>query len=111
MYKHGKYHTFQIYKPKERTIMASEYRDRLIHQLYVENFIKPYFVPQFINTTYACIEGRGKHKASKDVQIAMRIARDKWNRYYIYKWSLAKKAKLFLINVTKFKISTMVYLK
>ncbi len=89
-YKHGKYHTFQIYEPKERTIMASEYRDRVVHQWYVENFIKPYFVPQFIDTTYACIEGRGMHKASKDVQIAMRRARDKWNRYYILKMDVTK---------------------
>ena len=89
-YKHGKYHTFQIYEPKERTIMASEYRDRVVHQWYVENFIKPYFVPQFIDTTYSCIEGRGMHKASKDVQIAMRRARDKWNRYYILKMDVTK---------------------
>lgn len=89
-YKHGKYHTFQIYEPKERTIMASEYIDRVVHQWYVENFIKPYFVPQFIDTTYACIEGRGMHKASKDVQIAMRRARDKWNRYYILKMDVTK---------------------
>lgn len=84
-YKHGKYHTFQIYEPKERTIMASEYRDRVVHQWYVENFIKPYFVPQFINTTYACIEGRGMHKASKDVQIAMRRARLKQRYLKIHK--------------------------
>lgn len=89
-YKHGKYHTFQIYEPKERTIMASEYRDRVVHQWYVENFIKPYFIPQFINTTYACIEGRGMHKASKDVQLAMKKAKNKWNRYYILKMDVTK---------------------
>ena len=58
-YKHGGYHTFKIYEPKERTIMASEYRDRVVHQWYVENFIEPYFVPQFISTSYACIKNRG----------------------------------------------------
>ena len=71
-YRHGKYYTFKIYEPKERTIMASEYKDRVVHQWYVENFIKPYFVSQFINTTYACIEGRGMHKASRDVQTAIK---------------------------------------
>jgi len=60
-YKHGKYHEFKIYEPKERTIMASEYSDRIVHQWYVTHFIKPYFVPQFINTSYACIEGKGMH--------------------------------------------------
>lgn len=76
-YKAGGYKTFKIYEPKERTIMASSYADRVVHQWYVENFIKPYFVPQFINTSYAGIENRGMHKASKDVQNAMQIAKKK----------------------------------
>jgi len=90
VYKHGKYNTFQIYEPKERTIMASEYRDRIVHQWYVTHFIKPYFVPQFINTTYACIEGRGMHKASKDLQSAMKICKNKWGNYYILKMDITK---------------------
>lgn len=55
-YMSGQYRTFKIYEPKERTIMASPYIDRVVHQWYVENFIKPYFVPQFIKTSYAGIE-------------------------------------------------------
>jgi len=90
IYKHGKYYSFKIYEPKERVIMASEYRDRIVHQWYVESFIKPYFVPQFINTTYACIEGRGMHKASKDLQKAMRTCKKKWKNYYILKMDVAK---------------------
>ena len=89
-YKHGKYTKFKIYQPKERIIMASEYLDRIVHQWYVQNFIKPYFVPQFINTTYACIEGRGMHKASKDVQKAMKSAKAKWQNYYILKMDITK---------------------
>ena len=64
--------------------MAASYRDRVVHQWYVENFIEPYFVPQFIETSYAGIKGRGMHKASKDVQKAMEIAKNKWNEYYIF---------------------------
>ena len=89
-YKHGKYTKFKIYQPKERIIMASEYIDRIVHQWYVQHFIKPYFVPQFINTTYACIEGRGMHKASKDVQKAMKSAKAKWQNYYILKMDITK---------------------
>ena len=58
-YKHGRYKEFKVYEPKERIIKASNYIDRVVHQWYVENFIKPYFVPQFIITSYAGIEGRG----------------------------------------------------
>ena len=89
-YKPQKYKEFKIYEPKERTIMASPYTDRVVHQWYVENFIKPYFVPQFITTSYAGIENRGMHKASKDVQNAMRIAKKSWNEYYILKMDVTK---------------------
>ena len=34
-------------------------------------------------TSYAGIEGGGMHKASKDVQKAMRSAKSKWKNYYI----------------------------
>lgn len=47
----GKYRVFTIYEPKERIIKALPYVDRIIHQWYVEEFIKPYIVPKFINTT------------------------------------------------------------
>lgn len=70
--------------------MASDYRDRVIHQWYVENFIKPYFVPQFINTSYACIENRGMHKASKDLQKAMRKYKNSLKNYYILKMDITK---------------------
>lgn len=89
-YKHGGYYKFKIYEPKERIIMASSYKDRVVHQWYVENFIKPYFIPQFIGTTYASIEGRGMHKASKDVQIAMKKLKNVNTDYYILKMDVTK---------------------
>lgn len=107
-YKHSTYTKFKVYQPKERIIMASEYKDRVVHQWYVEHFIKPYFVPQFINTTYACIEGRGMHKASKDVQKAMKSAKVKWKNYYILKMDVKKYFhnidKRILWNILKRKI-------
>lgn len=89
-YETGIYRNFKIYEPKERDIMASPYRDRVVHQWYVEKCIKPYFVPQFISTSYAGIESRGMHKASKDVQFAMRKAKRIWNEYYILKMDVTK---------------------
>lgn len=70
--------------------MASEYKDRVVNRWYVEKFIKPYFVPQFMATSYAGIEGRRMHKASKDVQKAMRSAKSKWKNYYILKMDVTK---------------------
>jgi hypothetical protein len=89
-YKHEKYNSFKIYQPKERYILAASYKDRIVHQWYVTHFIKPYFVPQFINTTYACIEGRGMHKASKDLQLSMRKCKKNWDSYYIIKMDITK---------------------
>lgn len=89
-YKHGKYREFKVYEPKERVISAASYKDRVVHEWYVQNFIKPYFVPQFIDTSYAGIEGKGMHKASRDAQKAMRSAKSKWNNYYILKMDVTK---------------------
>lgn len=107
-YKPGAYKSFKVYEPKERNIMAATYRDKVVHQWYVENFIEPYIVPQFIETTYAGIKGRGMHKASKDVQKAMKIAKNKWSEYYILKMDVAKYFqnidKRILWNIIKRKI-------
>lgn len=89
-YKHGGYREFKIYEPKERKIMASDYRDRVVHQLYVEHFIKPYFMPQFIETSYACLPNKGMHKASKDLQFAMKKCKNNWENYYILKMDVTK---------------------
>ena len=64
----GKYFTFKVYEPKERNIKALPYRDRIVHQWYVEEFIKPYIVPRFINTTFACLENRGTHHAVEEIK-------------------------------------------
>ena len=43
-YNFGKYRVFTIYEPKEREIKVLPYRDRVVHQFYVEEYIKPIFV-------------------------------------------------------------------
>ena len=64
-YRVGKYHTFKIYEPKERIIKALPYVDRIVHQWYVEEFIKPFILPKFISNSYACLENKGTHKAAR----------------------------------------------
>ena len=84
-YKLGNYFSFKIYEPKERIIKALPYKDRIVHQWYVEEFIKPYFIPQFINTSYACLTNRGTHKAVIEVQKNLRIYEQKYNNFWILK--------------------------
>lgn len=96
-YKTGKYRTFKIYEPKERVIQAIPYRDRVVHQWYVENFMKPYFVPQFIETSYASIINRGMHKAAKNVKTAMLKLNKELEEYYILKMDVTK----YFANIDK----------
>ena len=91
----GKYFTFKIYEPKEREINALPYKDRIVHQWYVEEFIKPYILPRFINTSYACIPDKGTHKAVENVQLQMR----KFKRIYGDFWILKCDIKKFFYSI------------
>ena len=64
--------------------------DRIVHRWIVDNFLNEYFVKQFINTSYAGIKYRGMHKATLDVQKAMRSCNKKWKNYYILKMDVRK---------------------
>ena len=89
-YTAGQYRIFTIYEPKERTIKSLPYKDRIVHQWYVEEFIKPYFMPRFIKDTYACIPNRGMHKAVIITQKYMRIMKQKYGSYYVLKCDIKK---------------------
>lgn len=89
-YKIGKYRTFTIYEPKQRIIKALPFKDRVVQQWYIEEFIKPYFTPRLINTTCACIEGKGTLYAVNLCQKYMRSMRKKYGEYYVLKCDIKK---------------------
>lgn len=89
-YRMGKYFNFKVYEPKERMIQALPYRDRIVHQWYVEEFIKPYIVPKFINTTFACLTNKGTHKAVENVQKQLRIYQRNKPNFWILKCDIKK---------------------
>lgn len=93
----GKYREFKVYEPKERLIKSLPYRDRIVHQWYVEEFIKPYFTKRFIKDSYACIETKGTHKAEIVLQKYMRIMKRKYGSYYILKCDIKK----YFYNINK----------
>ena len=78
-YEHGQYRSFYINVPRERKIESAKYVDRVVHRWVVDNFLKKYFVSEFIQTSYAFIKGRGANVAVLDVQNAMRSCKRKWN--------------------------------
>lgn len=89
-YKMGIYRKFIIYEPKKREIMSLPFKDRVVHQWYVESFINPIFYPKLINDTYAYIEGRGVHKAIKKLQHYMKSKYKINPDYYILKCDIRK---------------------
>ena len=89
-YEVGKYRSFVVTIPKERVIYCLEFRDRVVQQWYVREFIIPYMVPKFIKDSYACIKGRGFHQAVETLQKYMRIAKRQWENPYILKYDIKK---------------------
>ena len=107
-YKHGGYTVFYVSEPKVRQIQASSYKDRIVHRWCVDQFLNKAFTPQFINTSYACIKGKGMHKAALDVQKGMKECKKKYGEYYILKMDVAKYFpsidRKTLMNIIKRKI-------
>lgn len=96
-YELGKYHIFIIYEPKERIIKCLPFRDRIVQQWYVYEFIKYFFIPRFISSTCACIDGRGTHYAVRLTQEYMRKMKSKYGDYYVLKLDIKK----FFYNIDK----------
>ncbi len=87
----SKYWKFWIYDPKKRLILALPYADRVVHQWFVEEFIKPYYIPRFIADSYACIPRRGTHAAVDKIQQYMRhMNQITGGHYYILKMDISK---------------------
>ena len=89
-YKHGGYTEFYVTEPKLRKIEKSRYIDRIVHRWVVDNFLEPAFVVQFIPTSFACLKGKGMHRAAIYVQKTMRHCKEIWKEYYILKMDIAK---------------------
>ena len=115
-YRIGKYHEFYVFEPKMRLIKSLPYQDRVVHQWYVEEFIKPFFVPRFITHTYACLENKGAHKAVIVLQKWLRCMKKKYQNYYILKCDIRKyfysinKEILFQILSKRMKDTDLIFL-
>ena len=107
-YRFGKYREFIIYEPKMRIIKSLPYKDRIVHQWYIEEFIKPFFFPRFIIDTFACLDNRGTHKCIIKTQKNMRKMKSKYNDYYVLKCDIKKYFysinKNILLNILKKRI-------
>ena len=60
----GDYHYFKVYDPKERTICAASFPERVLHHAII-NICEPYFESFQIHDSYACRKEKGSLKAVK----------------------------------------------
>lgn len=58
----GCYHYFKIFDPKERTICAASFKERVLHHALL-NVCHDYFDNSLIDTTYATRTGKGLYAA------------------------------------------------
>lgn len=73
-YRPEPYRLLFLHTPKRRLIAAAAVRDRLVHHAAVR-VLAPIFDPSLIDATYACLDGRGCHRALLAMVAAMRRAR------------------------------------
>lgn len=66
-YRHGKYQSFTIYDPKQRSILAAQMKDRVVHHA-INNVIEPIVDRKFISDSYACRKYKGQHLAMKEAR-------------------------------------------
>jgi hypothetical protein len=62
VYRHGRYHVLEIRDPKPRLIAVAAVADRVVHRA-IYAALAPLFDRRFIADSYACLPGRGSHRA------------------------------------------------
>ncbi len=88
-YVFGGYREFYIYEPKQRLIMAQPFRDRVV-QWAIYQLLHPVFAKGYITDSYACIEGRGTHKAVNRLKNWLQQVDRKHKKYYYLKLDISK---------------------
>lgn len=66
-YKPSRFSCFMVKDPKIREIFAPDYKDRIVHHIFVDR-LEPYFDKKFIFDSYASRRNKGIHKAIKRLQ-------------------------------------------
>jgi len=66
-YKPSRFSCFMVKDPKIREIFAPDYKDRIVHHIFVDR-LGPYFDKKFIFDSYASRKNKGIHKAVERLQ-------------------------------------------
>lgn len=88
-YTFGDYRRKIIYEPKRRIIDVPELRDKIVQHAW-NNIVKHHVFPRFIHDSYACIDGKGTHKAVDRLRHFMRKANWMYGDPWIIKMDFRK---------------------
>jgi retron-type reverse transcriptase len=88
MYKPRPYRNYYVYEPKKRFISVPAFRDRVVHHA-ITQIVSPLFENKFIEETFACIIGRGTHRAAALARKYAQQARGQWGNFYILKCDIS----------------------
>jgi len=87
----GEYRVFEVFEPKKRTIMAVEYKDRVVMHALCDEVLFPFFERRLDSGNVACREGKGTHYGLKKTAEHLRSAYNKAGLdFYILKCDIAK---------------------
>lgn len=85
----GRYRLFRVFEPKERTVAALPYRDRVVHHALISE-IEPLFEKTFHHDSYACRPGKGMHAGADRAQQFLRQVQRGSGRIYVLKADISK---------------------
>jgi hypothetical protein len=60
-YRLSPYHSFMVYEPKKRIVMANAFKDKVVQHSLCDNVIEPILQKSFILDNYAVQVGKGTH--------------------------------------------------
>lgn len=89
IYTTGIYRTFTVQEPKERTVAALPYRDRVV-QHSILGAIEHIWESRFIHDSYACRPGRGTHAGADRAQWMIRRVKAEHGHVYVFKADISK---------------------
>jgi retron-type reverse transcriptase len=90
-YEFGTYRRKIVYEPKQRVVDVPQIQDKIVQHA-VHNVIKDIFFKSFIHDSYACIDGKGTHKATTRLHHFLRKAA----------WQFGDKATIIKIDIERF---------
>ncbi len=87
-YKMSPYRTFMIFEPKERRVDATSYRDRVIQNCFVDNYLSPLLERRLIYDNAACRKNKGTDFARKRLRKFLYESSRKGNDFYVLRFDI-----------------------